>query len=95
MRKKDELAAMRATCMNTAHPEEMVFVLLSRDPAAPIAIRAWVAERLRIGKNTENDPKIMDALECAEVMEQEADQWRKQQDKERLAMWQLHDTPLL
>lgn len=94
MRKRDELTQAR-TCMQQAHPEEMVFVLLSRDSAAPAAIRAWVAERLRLGKNTADDPQITEALECAIVMEQEADKWRKQQDSDRLAMWQAHDAPLL
>ena len=74
MRKKDELSREH-TCMQHAHPEEMVFVLLSRDAAAPVAIRAWVAERLRLGKNTEADAQITDALECARVMEAEGRLW--------------------
>jgi hypothetical protein len=52
MRKEDELSKEH-TCMQHAHPKEMVFVLLSRDAAAPVAIRAWVAERIRLGKNIE------------------------------------------
>lgn len=74
MRKKDELSREH-TCMQTAHPEEMVFVLLSRDAAAPVAIRAWVAERLRLGKNVETDEQIVDALECADTMEKEGRLW--------------------
>ena len=54
MRKEDELSKEH-TCMQHAHPKEMVFVLLSRDAAAPVAIRAWVAERLRLGKNVETE----------------------------------------
>lgn len=77
MRKKDELSREH-TCMQHAHPEEMVFVLLSRDAAAPVAIRAWVAERLRLGKNVEGDPQITEALECAKVMETEGRRWVKQ-----------------
>ena len=76
MRKKDELTRQH-TCMQSAHPEEMTFVLLSRDAAAPVAIRAWVAERLRIGKNTDADPQIVEALECARTMEDEGDRWKK------------------
>jgi phage-related baseplate assembly protein len=55
--------------MQHAHPNEMVFVLLSRDAAAPVAIRAWVAERLRLGKN------VVEALVCAQTMEVEGRQW--------------------
>jgi hypothetical protein len=74
MRKKDELSKEH-TCLQHAHAEEMVFVLLSRDSAAPVAIRAWVAERLRLGKNAETDAQIVDALECARVMETEGRLW--------------------
>lgn len=74
MRKKDELSKAH-TCMQHAHPEEMVFVLLSRDAAAPLAIRWWVAERLRLGKNTADDEQIVEALECAATMEREGRQW--------------------
>jgi hypothetical protein len=74
MRKKDELTR-EDTCMQHAHPEEMVFVLLSRDAAAPVAIRAWVAERLRLGKNVETDLQIVEALECARTMETEGKLW--------------------
>ena len=74
MRKKDELFKEH-TCMQHAHPNEMTFVLLSRDVAAPIAIRAWAAERLRLGKNTKQDPQIVEALECATTMEIEGRKW--------------------
>ncbi len=74
MRKKDELTREH-TCMQHAHPNEMTFVLLSRDAAAPIAIRAWVAERLRLGKNVETDEQIIEAQACAQTMELEGRQW--------------------
>lgn len=74
MRKKDELSKEH-TCMRHAHPEEMVFVLLGRDAAAPVAIRSWVAERLRLGKNVETDEQIVEALACAQTMETEGRQW--------------------
>jgi hypothetical protein len=70
MRKKDD------TCFTKAPDEEMVFVLLSRDVAAPIAIRAWVAERLRVGKNVATDATIVEALECARTMEIEGAKWK-------------------
>lgn len=74
MRKEDELSR-KHTCMQHAHPKEMVFVLLSRDEAAPVAIRAWVAERLRLGKNSESDEQIVEALACASTMEAEGRMW--------------------
>ena len=70
MRKKDE-QHLTNTCLNSAHPEEMVFVLLGRDPAAPVAIRAWVAERVGLGKNALADAQIAEALACAATMEAE------------------------
>jgi hypothetical protein len=73
MRKKDELS--KKSCMTTAHPNEMVFTLIGRDPAAPVAIRAWVAERLRLGKNQETDAQITEALDIATTMEMEGRQW--------------------
>lgn len=78
MRKKD--LSKEHTCMHHAHAEEMVFVLLSRDIAAPVAVRAWVAERLRLGKNVETDAQIVDALECARVMETEGRLWAGPKD---------------
>ncbi len=74
MRKKDELT-LEHTCMQHAHPEEMVFVLLGRDPASPIAIRAWVHERVRLGKNDYSDAQIVEAMECAATMEREGRKW--------------------
>jgi len=69
-RKRDELSNHKS-CINRAREDEMVFVLLGRDLAAPIAIRAWVAERVRIGKNKADDPQIVEALACADTMESE------------------------
>jgi hypothetical protein len=77
MRKKDELAREH-TCMQHAHPDEMVFVLIGRDPAAPVAIRAWVAERLRLGKNVATDDQITSALTDAATMEAEGTKWKAQ-----------------
>jgi hypothetical protein len=74
MRKRNELSGKK-TCMGYAHPDEMVFVLLGRDIAAPATIRAWVTERLRLGKNAPDDEQIVEALACAETMEREGRQW--------------------
>jgi len=74
MRKKDELS-LENTCMSHGHPEEMVFVLLGRDPAAPLALRAWADERVRLGKNTHTDVQITEAREIADTMELEGRRW--------------------
>lgn len=70
MRKRDELVSPDS-CLSRAKDEEMVFVLLARDAAAPAAIRAWCDERVRLGKNIWNDSQLQDALACAETMELE------------------------
>lgn len=61
--------------MSNAHPDEMTFVLLGRDPVAPKVIRIWAQERVRLGKNAEDDPQITEALECARTMEVEGRKW--------------------
>lgn len=57
-----------ASCFNRALNNEIVFVLLGRDEAAPAAIRTWCDARVKLGKNTPFDAQIMDALICAENM---------------------------
>lgn len=64
MLKRDEMAEPNS-CWNRAHDDEMLFVLLGRDLAMPATIRAWVVERLRIGKNKVADPQISEAIKCA------------------------------
>lgn len=60
MRKRDELADP-ASCLNKAKDDEWLFVLLGRDPAAAAAVQAWIIERVRIGKNKPDDPKLENA----------------------------------
>ena len=50
------------SCLNKAEDDELIFVLLERDPCAPYAVRSWADERVRIGKNHPNDPQIIEAL---------------------------------
>lgn len=57
------------SCFNRALPDEWLFVLLGRDAAAPAAIRAWVQERIRLGKNLPGDAQINEALNVANRME--------------------------
>lgn len=83
MRKRDELANPNS-CMSRAEPNEMTFVLLGRDVAAPFAIREWVRARVRLGKNTYLDAQIEEALDCADQME-----------SDRAAKNQPHPDPLV
>jgi hypothetical protein len=70
MRKRDELADPRS-CLNRAGPDEWLFVLLGRDPAAPAAVRAWIEARVRLGKNRPDDLQIIEARMWAESVERQ------------------------
>lgn len=67
MKKIDELRDPRS-CLSRAQSHEWVFTLLARDPAAPIAILAWVEARIKLGKNTREDQQIKEALVTADAM---------------------------
>lgn len=69
MLKSDEINKA-ASCWNKAREDERMFILLERDLTAPVIIRAWVTERLRVGLNTATDKQILEALQCADLMEQ-------------------------
>ncbi len=71
MRKFDELDCP-TSCLSRAKDEEMLFVLRSHDVAAPATVRAWIQERIRLGKNKPDDPELIEAEQCAQAMEQEA-----------------------
>lgn len=73
MIKREELTNPES-CMSSARDEEMTFVLLARDAAAPATINFWVSERIRLGKNSFTDPQIVEALECANRMRQQHNQ---------------------
>lgn len=53
-------------CYHKADPDEPVFVLLGRDPAACLAVLFWV--RLRQDMDAQ-DPKLLEARLCARQME--------------------------
>lgn len=74
MRKFLELES-KESCINRAKPDEWVFVLLGRDHSAPVAIRAWIAHRIKEGKNTPGDPQITEAERVASGMETEWGTW--------------------
>jgi hypothetical protein len=68
--KREELTNPKS-CMSRAADDEMTFVLLARDAAAPNAIREWAAHRVRLQKNDWEDDQIQEALTCASIMEQQ------------------------
>jgi hypothetical protein len=70
MTKREEIMEP-TSCFNRAGITERMFVLLARDEAAPYAIREWVRKRVELGKNTDLDPQICEALQCARLMETE------------------------
>lgn len=90
MRKRDELTK---GCMAKAHDEEMTFTLLGRDAAAPSTIRFWIAERIRLGKNTPGDAQLTEAEACAQAMENDQrialidKKYRVGLDESELAEW--------
>jgi hypothetical protein len=53
-------------CYEKAEKDEPMFVLLARDPVAPVLVSLW-AEINRLN-GTQPYEKIMEALECAENM---------------------------
>jgi hypothetical protein len=76
MLKRDE-CAVRTSYLNKADDDEMMFVLLARDRAAPDTIRGWCIKRISLGLNTMNDEQIICALQCATDMEIHQTQKRK------------------
>lgn len=70
MFKRDE-TTLPDSCLNRADDDEMLFVLLARDKAAPNTIRFWIKERIRLGLNATGSPKMAQAEACAQRMEEE------------------------
>lgn len=60
------------SCLNKAHEDEMVFVLIGRDAAAAATVEFWIRERIRLKKNKPDDPQIEEARHCVEQMRAEA-----------------------
>lgn len=65
---KTEEARKENSCWNKAADDERLFILLSRDKAAPETIEFWCKRRIEMGLNTELDPQIEEALMCAKLM---------------------------
>jgi hypothetical protein len=74
MRKSDELWNPDS-CLSRARMDELLFVLLARDEAAPDTIRFWVSCRIVSGKNRSGDAQIVEALKIADEMEKQQASW--------------------
>lgn len=80
MRRDNELSDPKS-CINSALPHEMCFVLLGRDESAAVALRAWIEHRLRSGKNKPDDDTIIEAHKCLDAMVEERTSIRKELGK--------------
>lgn len=63
-------------CYSRAMPDEPMFTLLGRDPAAPDCLRKWAKDRLdaivkRLRPNSDME-LVVEAMKCADDM----DDWR-------------------
>lgn len=65
-------------CYGNAEPDEPMFILLARDPAAPELVETWADRRLAMindGLKPESDKAmITEARQCAETMRK----WRRE-----------------
>lgn len=61
-------------CYTKADPDEPMFVLLARDPLAPMLVRLWADLRSYLA---DNPSKVFEAHECAASM----DSWRDARNK--------------
>lgn len=68
MIKREELANPDS-CMNRASEDEMTFVVLGRDAAAPATLRFWIQERIRLGRNQPGDTQLVEAESSAATMD--------------------------
>ncbi len=67
-------------CYTNALPDEPMFILLARDPAAPLLVKNWAIRRgnqITAGERPESDQAMVEeAYECADKMRA----WRKAND---------------
>src|ERR1051326_8782693 len=93
MRKKDEIARPDS-CLNKASEDEWLFVLRGKDVAAPAAVRAWIDERILLGKNKPEDEQISEAeawIVCVREAQRNAmppPEWTREEEEAARA---LHD----
>lgn len=61
-------------CYAHAAPDEPMFVLLARDPSAPVLVELWA--KIRDARGGADPAKVAEALACAESMKG----WASEQD---------------
>lgn len=64
-------------CIAKAFEDERLFVLMARDPSAPVVIRYWV----ELNKGIQPEHKIKEALDCAEEMETRCKEFNQRKEK--------------
>lgn len=69
---KSKEASDPKSCWNKATDNQLVFVLHDGDPAMIGTIRAWINERVRLGINKRDDPKILEAQKVIVALETKA-----------------------
>jgi hypothetical protein len=62
-------------CYESAAPDEPMFVLLARDPLAPMLVELWASLRSHLASNPS---KVAEARSCAEAMRQ----WQRPEVRE-------------
>lgn len=55
-------------CYNNAEPDEPMFVLLGRDPLAPLLVELWADVRSVLVKAEGETEKVAEARHCAQMM---------------------------
>lgn len=71
-------------CYKAAEPDEPMFVLLGRDPAAAAAVILWVKLRQFLGESLDS-PKMQEALACSTALNRWALDHGKMAEVQRLA----------
>jgi hypothetical protein len=70
-------------CYAKAGPDEPMFILLARDPLAPLLVRLWADLRAQAGGN---QSQVNEARSCAAAMEM----WRHTHDATRVEWIRSH-----
>lgn len=68
---KSQEKAQNDSVWNKTKDNERLFILSENDVTAPMIIKTWVSERIKLGLNSPTDPVILDALDLSMMMEYE------------------------
>lgn len=75
-------------CYEKAEPDEPMFILLARDPMAPILVELWASLRQQAAGNPS---KVAEARQCAAQMQM----WKAEQDMSHTHKIEAADPPPL